>query len=578
MPSTQIDRLGLVPPVRVFTGPTAVCQIVVGDSIVEINAGSVAVTCVLPPYGGPYTIVDGAGVAATFPITVLNALGGTVGTISANGGSAEFAWDGTRMVPVLTGVAIPPFSVLTTIASWFGALRRLVSSKLYDQMSVADFGAVGDNTTNDTAAIQAAINAATSIGRRLDLVGLTGNNFRITAPLTVTGPLRVSGVGLQQSILTASGNFAAVLAFAGAAAQVWLEHFSIVTTGTTTRCVNLAQGGQGLNFSQVEFDGDVNGILVYSQAAGYITFDQCVWNCNSATTLGVNLDGFNQNVTISGGHAGGIGIFIVLSNSTGNIANNVQGMKMVGFTSICTGSVAVTIAGAAFGNFLTDCIIDQATDHCVVIEGGAMLTQIVGGYYGVTNNTTGSPILLTNGAGPGNTIDSIETFGGASAIQVQAVGSVVGGVAITNNLFSSATSVTVSLDSVNGCIIEGNEDLSTPTNGSWGTAATLGLGVYTFGGNSWSTAAITSAHSTSSYHATPDRGRTLANKGVSSAVSGSALVVAHGCVLPPSIIQVTQLGGAGMSSNVSAIGATTFTINYSVPGAATFMWTAEVYD
>lgn len=104
MTSSQTDRLPVPTPVRKFTGPTTTCQLFTSDSwgYVEINAGSVAITCILPPTGGPYTIFDGAGVAAAHNITIKDAGGTTISTITANGNMSVCAYDGTAMVAILS--------------------------------------------------------------------------------------------------------------------------------------------------------------------------------------------------------------------------------------------------------------------------------------------------------------------------------------------------------------------------------------------------------------------------------------------------------------------------------------------
>lgn len=80
------------------------------------------------------------------------------------------------------------------IASGVGAVARTVQDKLREVVSVKDFGAKGDGTTDDTAAIQACINAHKR-------AYFPAGTYRVTASivLPVDGELR--GAGVRQTIL-----------------------------------------------------------------------------------------------------------------------------------------------------------------------------------------------------------------------------------------------------------------------------------------------------------------------------------------------------------------------------------------
>lgn len=82
---------------------------------------------------------------------------------------------------------IPKINFKNGTATPTGAITRPIDSKLQDTVSVKDFGAVGDGTTDDTTAIQNAIKALGNNGGTLNFAN--GGSYLISAPLLL--PQRV---------------------------------------------------------------------------------------------------------------------------------------------------------------------------------------------------------------------------------------------------------------------------------------------------------------------------------------------------------------------------------------------------
>lgn len=78
-----------------------------------------------------------------------------------------------------------------------GAVSTTVQAKLREFVSVKDFGALGDGTTNDTAAIQAAIDSGKGG------IYFPEGKYRVTSQITLTSDLLIFGAGKRKSIIAA---------------------------------------------------------------------------------------------------------------------------------------------------------------------------------------------------------------------------------------------------------------------------------------------------------------------------------------------------------------------------------------
>jgi hypothetical protein len=185
-------------------------------------------------------------------------------------------------------------TTLTTLCIWNGTAWEFVGDQSnLGFLSVKDFGAKGDGATDDTAAIQAAINAAGVSGGN---VCFPSGTYIVTATLTVTEGVRIIGIAAAKQTTPTSST----------SNQVFIVHdfngtFINVVSGTTDQNENSGFGITDISLVQRNGNGTgASGTAVNivatseTQRANWIVFN----NVNIETESGKN--DWNYGINIDG--------------------------------------------------------------------------------------------------------------------------------------------------------------------------------------------------------------------------------------------------------------------------------------
>lgn len=159
-----------------------------------------------------------------------------------------------------------------------GAVQTTVQDRLRETVSVKDFGAVGDGVTDDTAAIQAAIDYLAGAGPSSvgGTVFIPAGEYRITSSIVSTvaspeGQVGIRGAGQFATIIKPDGNFTAIklqtsYVTSGDFSIEWPET-AMASIPTTRIGVEFASGDFQVSYATIE------NITVRYAYTGYLLQD-----------------------------------------------------------------------------------------------------------------------------------------------------------------------------------------------------------------------------------------------------------------------------------------------------------------
>jgi len=234
-----------------------------------------------------------------------------------------------------------------------GATLQSVQTKLEQYVSVMDFGAVGDNVANDTAAIQAAIDYAAPLGKMVFIPSGTYKITKLTLPQQAGG-IEIVGEARCDANSLSSGNYVG----------------TVLISADTTGDIISADGGVSYENRNVK----ISNLSLRCATSGYAIY---LKKCLEQTQL-TNLTIFNSNTSGNGIGLESCWVGCLVSNCiiTGS-ASSATGYGIKIFNDQLAGGYLIENTTAA--NFGTGMYFGDLVYQCIALNSAAE-----GCYFGFT--------------------------------------------------------------------------------------------------------------------------------------------------------------------------------------------------
>lgn len=401
----------------------------------------------------------------------LAAIGTNVGTNALNNAaaaqaSANSAISGVNGVTVIatagTNLARSAFNIACIGTNVGTNAYNLATTALNSRFDVRFYGAKGDGTTDDTAAFQAAINAAQTAGG--GYVYIPEGNYKITSTITVSSAsVWIEGAG-GGSNLVPSGNFD-VFSFTGNQTHCGASNFNVSGTNQTGGNIFSVNSSHRITFRDITGDSVFNAFLV--QLSNVCTLDN-VWFNNTKGSYFLKWLGDN-------GHRSDVLSLLNVSASGGTTTDGfvwdgncqtcrIHALGLVGFRK---GIYVLQTSGSNAPAFLQahDIEIDFPQQEAIRVDAGQRF-NIANPY--IHGSVTEHGILVGLG------VDHFTVTGGnvtghfKSGIHTQATGVKIVGVEVYSNSMSGTNSFS-GIECADQCVAE------ITGNRIWGPAQQYGV-------------------------------------------------------------------------------------------------------
>lgn len=317
--------------------------------------------------------------------------------------------------------------------------------------NVATLGAVGDGATDNSAALQNAINSGYA-------VMIPAGTFNFSNTLTLKKDSIIVGVG-KKSVLRYTGNGVAMRepegSYTGGYDNLKLMNFTLTTTSNSTAGIELTNNYQ-VTLSGLFIDGGLRGFTIagisiiggtpYTNSAVIRVIDGEIWFC------------LGDGIRVSG-PGGAAGVWIERNHISGNAIGVNQ--------TIPNGSYPST-------NFQIKNNVIEGNVQGAIQAQVLYASSITGNYFENSDGSTAALVrIATNGYAQGLNV-SENLFGGKSAqynIDMNGPADVTG--VIANNTFAGASVAAIRANNARGLVVENNslDPGSVPTVVSLGQAS-----------------------------------------------------------------------------------------------------------